>query len=298
MLLERPDVECVSVKVSSLCAQLNMAAFDSETERVAGRLRPIYERALLTSPAKMVNLDMEQYRDLDLTVSVFRKVLDETRFRGLEAGIVLQAYIPDSLEALDELAAWARARRDATGAGVRIRIVKGANLALETVEAELAGWPPATFATKSDVDAHYKRLLDLALRPENAGAIKVGAASHNLLELAWALTLADSRGVRAMLEVEMLEGMAPAMAAAVRDRAGDLLLYTPEVGRDDIESSIAYLVRRFDENTGPENFLRRQILAVARQHRLVGGSGTFPAVGVRAPPSCRTVAPWRRARRP
>jgi RHH-type proline utilization regulon transcriptional repressor/proline dehydrogenase/delta 1-pyrroline-5-carboxylate dehydrogenase len=108
------------------------------------------------------------------------------------------------------------------------------------------------------VDAHYKRLLDVVLRPENAGAMRVGAASHNLFELSWALTVAEHRGVPGMLELEMLEGMAPAMAAAVRDRVGDLLLYTPIVRRRDTESSIAYLVRRFEENAGPDNFLRNQ----------------------------------------
>jgi RHH-type proline utilization regulon transcriptional repressor/proline dehydrogenase/delta 1-pyrroline-5-carboxylate dehydrogenase len=257
-LLQRPDVDCVSVKVSSVCAQLNMAAFGAEVERVADRLRPIYEAAISASPPKMVNLDMEQYRDLDLTVAVFRRVMDEPRFARLDAGIVLQAYIPESLQAFDELISWSRTRHRSKGGAIKVRIVKGANLAMELVEAELAGWPPAPLPTKAEVDAHYKRLLDRALRPENAGALRIGAASHNLLELSWALTLAERRSLLGMLELEMLEGMAPAQAAAVRERAGDLLLYTPVAGRSDVESSIAYLVRRFDENTGPENFLRHQ----------------------------------------
>jgi RHH-type proline utilization regulon transcriptional repressor/proline dehydrogenase/delta 1-pyrroline-5-carboxylate dehydrogenase len=38
--------------------------------------------------------------------------------------------------------------------------------------------------------------------------------------------------------------------------AGGLLLYCPIVRADEIEASLAYLARRFDENTSPENFLR------------------------------------------
>jgi RHH-type proline utilization regulon transcriptional repressor/proline dehydrogenase/delta 1-pyrroline-5-carboxylate dehydrogenase len=59
-----------------------------------------------------------------------------------------------------------------------------------------------------------------------------------------------------MIEIEMLEGMAPAQARAVRDAAGSLLLYAPVVEKADREASIAYLSRRLDENSGPENFLR------------------------------------------
>ena len=49
--------------------------------------------------------------------------------------------------------------------------------------------------------------------------------------------------------------MANPQALAVR-QAGGGLLPTPVARRDDFESAIAYLVRRLDENTGPDNFLR------------------------------------------
>jgi RHH-type proline utilization regulon transcriptional repressor/proline dehydrogenase/delta 1-pyrroline-5-carboxylate dehydrogenase len=257
-LLRQPDVDYVSVKVSSICAQLNIAAFDAEVERVAQHLRRLYDEALRQRPPKFVNLDMEEYGDLDLTVAVFRKVLREDRYAALDAGIVLQAYIPDSLAALEELVVWARERHQRHGSAIKVRIVKGANLAMETVEAELAGWIAAPFATKSEVDANYKRMLDVALDPANDGALRVGVATHNLFEAAWALTVAEARGLAGMLEMEMLEGMAPSIARAVQATAGGLLLYVPIARRADSESVMAYLVRRFDENTGPENFLRHQ----------------------------------------
>ena len=43
---------------------------------------------------------MEEYRDLDLTIAVFTRVLEDPRLHGLEAGIVLQSYLPDALPAL------------------------------------------------------------------------------------------------------------------------------------------------------------------------------------------------------
>jgi len=257
-LLRRPDVDYISVKVSSVCSQLDIAAFDHEVDRVSGRLRRLYDEALRHQPHKFVNLDMEEYRDLDLTVAVFKQVLSEDAYAHLSAGIVLQAYIPDSYPVLVDLIAWARDRHRRHGSAVKIRLVKGANLAMEQVEAELSGWPQAPFATKAEVDANYKRMLDVLLDSANVGALAVGVGTHNLFEAAWALTVSARRGVREMLEMEMLEGMAPSIAASVREQAGSLLLYAPIARRADSESVIAYLVRRFDENTGPENFLRHQ----------------------------------------
>ena len=73
---------------------------------------------------------MEEYRDLDLTIAVFTTLLDQPQLRGLEAGIVLQTYLPDALGAMQELTAWAIARRQAGGAPIKVRVVKGANLAM------------------------------------------------------------------------------------------------------------------------------------------------------------------------
>ena len=176
---------------------------------------------------------------------------------GLDAGIVLQAYLPDTVAALEDLCAWAVDRHERAGGGIKVRIVKGANLAMERVEAELRGWPQAPYETKAEVDANVKRLLDVALRPEHAAAVRVGLASHNLFDIGWALAVREAFDAHDRVELEMLEGMANPQALAARAAAGGLLLYAPIVRRDDFEAAVAYLVRRLDENTAPENFLRR-----------------------------------------
>ena len=186
-VLDHPSVDYVSVKISSICSQLDVLRFDHEVERIATRLRRLYAAADGYRPAKFVNLDMEEYRDLELTLAVFRRVLDEPAFRQTRAGIVLQAYLPDSLPALEDLCAWARRRRDQGGEWIKVRLVKGANLAMEQVDAEIHGWSAAPFSTKAETDANYKRLLDVALDPANHGAVRVGVASHNLFEIGWAI---------------------------------------------------------------------------------------------------------------
>ena len=55
----------------------------------------------------------------------------------------------------------------------------------------------------------------------------------------------------------MLEGMANHVWRAVREVSGEtVLLYAPVASRDEFINAIAYLIRRLDENTSEENFLR------------------------------------------
>ena len=79
---------------------------------------------------------------------MFTRILEQPQLKKLEAGIVLQAYLPDALRALQGLTSWATRRRKAGGAGIKVRVVKGANLALERVDATVHGWPLATYAHK------------------------------------------------------------------------------------------------------------------------------------------------------
>jgi len=257
-LLDRPDVDYVSIKVSSLVSQLSHWDVQANLARVLDRLRPLYRTAAAKNPPAFVNLDMEEYKDLDLTVAVFEAICSEQEFAHLEMGVVLQAYLPDSVAALQRLTAFAQQRVAAGGAPIKIRLVKGANLAMEKVEAELHGWAQAPYLTKEDVDANYVRMLDLLLRPEVAAAVRTGVASHNLFDLALAYQLATVRGVNRAMDVEMLQGMAPAQARAVAtdvDTHGPLILYTPVVAPKDFDVAVSYLVRRLEENAAPENFV-------------------------------------------
>ena len=70
--------------------------FKEAVEHVVERLTPLFEHAASSRPPKFINLDMEEYRDLDLTIEVFTRLLDQPEFLDLEAGIVLQAYLPDA----------------------------------------------------------------------------------------------------------------------------------------------------------------------------------------------------------
>ncbi|UPL10060.1 proline dehydrogenase family protein [Microbacterium sufflavum] len=252
-LIRRADVDYVSVKVSAIMSRISMWGFDVVVDRVVQRLLPLYLTA--ADDGTFINLDMEEYRDLDLTIAVFTRLLEDPRLARLEAGIVLQAYLPDALPALQELTAWAQDRVAHGGARIKVRLVKGANLAMEHVEARLHGWTPATYDTKLDTDANYLRCLDWALTPAHTSAVKLGIAGHNLFGIAYAWLLAGERGVRDAIEFEMLLGMAQGQVRAVSREVGPVLLYVPVVAPAEFDVAISYLVRRLEENASSDNFL-------------------------------------------
>ncbi|WP_026851850.1 bifunctional proline dehydrogenase/L-glutamate gamma-semialdehyde dehydrogenase [Glaciibacter superstes] len=254
-LLERDDVDYVSIKVSGVASQLSMWSFDEAVDRVVERLTPLFRLAAASPTSRFINLDMEEYRDLDLTVAVFERILDQPGLENLEAGIVLQAYLPDALGALQGLTRWAQERRATGGAPIKVRVVKGANLAMEHVDSAVHGWPLATYPTKQESDTNYKRVLNWAFTPANTDAVKIGVAGHNLFDVAYAHLLAKKRGVNDRVDFEMLLGMATGQAEAVKKDVGRLLLYTPVVNPAEFDVAISYLIRRLEENASQENFM-------------------------------------------
>ena len=253
-MMQRSEVDYVSVKLSSVVSQIVALDREGTLDRVSEKLRQIYRTSIATNT--FVNLDMEEFRDLRLTVDAFKLVLSEGEFKSLYAGLVLQAYLPESHEVFAELVEWSKERNQSSGGVIKIRLVKGANLAMEKAEAELHGWIAAPYQSKSDVDASYSRLLDTALRSDHAKAVRIGVASHNLFHISFALEIAKKRGVLEQLDIEMLEGMANPEALAIAKRSLRILLYAPVTRGDDFASAVAYLVRRLDENTAVENYLR------------------------------------------
>ena len=262
--MKDPDIEVISVKISTIYSQISSLAMGHSVDILVDRLTPLYReaksnlftRADGTRVPKLVNLDMEEYRDLEITYKSFIRTLEKPEFKEYMAGIVLQAYLPDSYPIQQKLTEWARKRVAEGGSPIMLRIVKGANMEMEQLEAALFNWPLAPYDNKLEVDANYKRMVHYGMAPENARAVHLGIASHNLFELAYAYQMAKANKIEAYYHFEMLEGMADHVRRALTEDSEEMLLYAPVAGRDEFINAIAYLVRRLDENTEKENFLR------------------------------------------
>ena len=73
-MMERDEVNYVSVKLSSVVSQIIALDRVGTLERVSVKLREIYRKSIATNT--FVNLDMEEFRDLRLTVDAFKLVLE------------------------------------------------------------------------------------------------------------------------------------------------------------------------------------------------------------------------------
>ena len=261
--LKNPNIEYISIKISTIYSQILPLAFDHSVNLISERLAELYRTAAAqhftkadgSRVSKFVNLDMESYRDLEITVAAFLRALDRPEFKHYSAGMALQAYLPDSYGMLQKISNWARKRLAAGGSPIKIRIVKGANIQMEKVEAAIYDWPLASFDRKLLTDANYKRMIDFGMVPENIQAVHLGIASHNLFDLAYAYLKAKNNKVLPYFSFEMLEGMADHVRRAVQETGQEMVLYAPVATREQFVNAFAYLIRRLDENSGQQNFL-------------------------------------------
>ena len=262
--LKEPDINYISVKISGIYAQTHALNYKECFPELVRRMSELYQTAIdypytdadgVTKP-KFINLDMEEYKDAHLTMKLFKDVLSLPQFKNYEAGIVVQSYLPDAWDFQSELLEFAKARVEAGGSPIKMRIVKGCNLDMENIVSDLRGWPNPVRPNKTEVDANYLHIIERGLKPENAKVLHIGMASHNLFTISYAYLLTEMyQTPKDCFCFEMLEGMANHVWRAQRKLGNHVILYTPVVKKEHFLNAISYLVRRMDENTAPDNFL-------------------------------------------
>lgn len=254
--LKTSYITYISIKITTIFSQINIIDFEYSKDEVVKRLDKLYALALEEEKkqgvSKFINLDMEEFRDLELTVEAF---MESVAKYDIKAGIVLQAYLPDSYEYLKKLFAFSKERVLKGMKPIKIRFVKGANMESEETIASQRGWALPTFYKKIDTDSNYKKMLDFVLECDNYKYINVGIASHNLFEIAYAYTRISQAGALSSFTFEMLEGMSLQCSYEL-SKMHDLILYAPVCDEAHFNNAIAYLVRRLDENTSEDNFMR------------------------------------------
>src|SRR4051812_23944806 len=238
----------VSIKPTALAPLYGPLTREQGMAQAKERLRPLMR--LAAERGALVWFDMEHYDVKDLTLQLFRELLDEPGMETVDAGCVIQAYLKDSLVDLSDLVAWSSGRSKP----VSVRLVKGAYWDAETIHSRAEGWPVPVFEHKAETDANYERCARFL--HDHHGQVRAAFASHNLRSLAYAVSYARALGIPdAGYEVQMLYGMAEPVQAAMRKVGLRLRVYAP-VG--ELVPGMAYLVRRLLENTSNESFVRQK----------------------------------------
>jgi RHH-type transcriptional regulator, proline utilization regulon repressor / proline dehydrogenase / delta 1-pyrroline-5-carboxylate dehydrogenase len=270
----------LSVKISALTPDVHPADPENSIAALKQRLRPILRRA--REVGAFINFDMESYKLKDLTLALFKSILEEPEFAsltqpagsaarpaslGATVGIALQAYLRDCEHDLSDLIAWARQWRRVIG----VRLVKGAYWDYETVIAQQREWPIPVWARKPESDANFEKLSVMLL--ENIDVVLPAFATHNVRSTAHALAQAERLGIdpRAV-EFQALYGMADELKAALLKNGNRVREYCA-IG--ELLPGMAYLVRRLLENTSNESFLRQKNLGEATKDQLLVNPATL-----------------------
>ncbi|HWH26442.1 MAG TPA: proline dehydrogenase family protein [Pseudolysinimonas sp.] len=246
-LVARTDLDEVTVDLGSLVTPIDMWDFDETVARAVETVTPLFLAAAATRSRPRVMLDIREYRDLQLTVAVFTRVLEQPQLQLLDAGIALPAALPESAAALQALTDWARRRRQAGGAGITVRFDGAAAMPTERVDAELHGWPVATWAGREQIGTQLIRMMVHGLTPETTDSVRIVVAGHTLFDTAFAWLLAERRGVTSRLEVQLPAGTPPEVLIAVRDTVGRVAVATP-VAVDGPDAAIVAFIDRLDVN--------------------------------------------------
>lgn len=275
----------VSVKLSSLYSQADPLSFKSSVNYLKDKLRPILQ--LAKDKDAFIYLDMESYYLKDITLEVFKEILEEKEFLNwASAGIVIQAYLKDSELDLKSLIEWAKKR----GTSATVRLVKGAYWDYETIISKQHRWNCPVFENKYQTDENFEKLTKILL--DNYPHIYSAIGSHNIRSLAHTKAYSDELGLPAgAIEYQFLYGMADPIKEAFVSLPERVRVYTPY---GELIPGMAYLVRRLLENTANESFLRQGFSESVNEDELLlppsthyrQSSSQLPALGFINEPDC------------
>ncbi len=250
----------VSVKLSSLYSQVKVTAWEESKAVLIQRVEPIFDLAIKHNV--FINLDMEHYQIKDLTLDVFKTMMAMPKYKSYPFfGMVLQAYLRDSLDDAKTLIEYAKQR----GIPFTVRLVKGAYWDSEVIHAKQNSWDIPVFTKKQESDANFERCTTLLL--QNYKHIHLAIGSHNVRSIAAAVIKSQELKVpRNAFEIQMLFGMADNFKKSLIELGFRVREYAT-VG--EMIPGMAYLVRRLLENTSNESFLRNSSSGEATTAKLL-----------------------------
>jgi proline dehydrogenase len=243
----------LSVKISALTPEIRPEAPQRGIEDAIDRLRGLLRQA--RDLGAHLHVDMESLDSRETVLGLALELLAEPEFRdGPSAGVVLQAYLRDSQQELDQILDSVRSSGRAVP--LTVRLVKGAYWDHEVVEATQHGWDVPVFEQRAECDRNFESLTRrlLAAHPH----VRLALASHNLRSIAHGLAClkAAQAGIeQADVEFQVLRGLGDDVQEALAAMGLRVRTYCP-IG--DLVEGMAYLVRRMLENTANDSFLQER----------------------------------------
>ncbi|MDF2045655.1 aldehyde dehydrogenase family protein [Microbacterium sp. Kw_RZR3] len=198
-LVSRDDVDRVTLSVADATGGVSRWAFDADVDAAAERLLPLFLAA--AEHATHLTLAVQGRDDLDRTVAVLTRVLEEPRLRQAPAGIALPIAVVESVDAVRELAAWARQRADDGGARLTVRLDDAPLHTADALTSARHGWVAPAITRRDDIDAQAVRALREAFSTRGREGLAVEFATGDPERAALALAVADDTDAALTLAV-------------------------------------------------------------------------------------------------
>ncbi len=253
----------VSLKLSALVHNLKRAVDKTDPARVRAsrnEIKSALKELLKTASADrnkriFIRIDMEEYAFKDMTLEIFREVVEENPSLATDAegnlrlGVVIQAYLRDSAKDVVELGKWAAKRH----VRVPIRLVKGAYLVHEREQAAKENRQSPVWNYKPSTDANYEGICGYMLL--NPNTIEPAFATHNIRSIARVMALAENLELpKKDIEFQMLYGMGGPIKKVIVAMGYSMREYIPA---GSLARGLKYAGRRFRELSNSDNALAR-----------------------------------------
>ncbi|MDI9891293.1 proline dehydrogenase family protein [Microbacterium sp. IEGM 1404] len=279
-LAARDDVARVSVAVREVVTGLSRWAFEADVEHAAERLLPLFRDA--AGAGTRVTLVAEGRDDLDLTVAVLTRVLEESSLSAADAGIALPIAVPEALGALRELAAWARVRVAAGGAPLAVRLDDAIPATDDALRAARHGWRAPAVTATADLDALAVAAVREALGRRAAEGLRVAFATGDPVRAAIVRVLADTADVPIDLALPL--GVAWSVEGAH-------IVLAPVVHPDDADAVVAPLAAQAAERRASDDDVHARVTTALATPELSPAPPREPQRGtVPTPPILREPA--------
>jgi RHH-type proline utilization regulon transcriptional repressor/proline dehydrogenase/delta 1-pyrroline-5-carboxylate dehydrogenase len=187
-LVSREDVDRVSFALSDVSVRRAPWAFAADVEHVAERMLPVFLAA--EAAGTHLTLVATGRDDLDATMSALIRVLEEPRLEGFTAGIAVPIAVAETLDAVRELAAWARVRVAQGGARVTLRLSDEVVATSDVMTAARHGWTPPAPTSRDEVDTGLVRTAREAVAPRGVEGLTLEIATADPERAALGLALA------------------------------------------------------------------------------------------------------------
>nr|NGX29617.1 1-pyrroline-5-carboxylate dehydrogenase [Candidatus Anoxychlamydiales bacterium] len=258
-LIEKPYVKNICINILDLISK-NCAciAYDQLEEN----LIKIYQKTLDQSKSKkekQIFINVENHKDLEATIDIFEKILSREEFSKLKVGFSLDAYFPESFEMQKRLTNFAKKRYEKYGSSISIRILKGYSLNEEHITSSKNNWPSATFTSKIETDANFKKMILFGSKLENIKAANLLIVTSNIFDISFSLILIKENSLEPYIFFEIARARSTKAIQKALDKiiGKNLKLFCPIVFKKDFHLASNFLLGKINDVTNSENFSSR-----------------------------------------